>query len=226
METLKKYLSLMQERPELFRNKGEKGEIRIITDETQIRAEQKKIRAKLKKEGKPSSWIDIGVLAEDEWDYLVRDLVEFPDGRIGGFIRGINRKNLEGGTGVVIMPVRGDKVLLLKHYRHETRNWYWEFPRGYGTPGLSAEQNAHKELSEEVGLLPTKLVPVFRGTGVLFFYAEMEDGQPQTKDGEAIQKIELIDIREVGEWILNNKITDWFTIIAFLMAEKRQFFSL
>lgn len=67
MDTLKKYLNLMQERPEMFHNKGEKGEIKIITNEKQIRAEQKKIRAKLRKDGKPSNWIDIGVLAEDHW---------------------------------------------------------------------------------------------------------------------------------------------------------------
>ena len=204
MSILNKYLTLIKENPDMFRNSGELGEIKIITDEKRILAEQKKIRAKLKKEGKPSCWIDIGVLAEDEWDYTVRDLVEFPDGRIGGFRRDLNRKNLEGGTGVVIMPVQGNKVLLLKHYRHETRNWYWEFPRGYGTPGLSAEQNASKELSEEVGLLPKKLTPVFGGSDTMFFYAEMDDGEPQTQDGEAIQKIELIDIKEVNEWILNN----------------------
>jgi ADP-ribose pyrophosphatase len=226
MGILNKYLTLIKENPDMFRNSGDIGEIKIITDEKRILAEQKKIRAKLKKEGKPSCWIDIGVLAEDEWDYIVRDLVEFPDGRIGGFRRDLNRKNLESGTGVVIMPVQGNRVLLLKHYRHETRNWYWEFPRGYGTPGLSAEQNAIKELSEEVGLLPRKLIPVFGRSDTMFFYAEMDDGEPQTQDGEAIQKIELIDIKDVDEWILNNKITDWFTIIAFLMAQKRKYFSL
>ena len=124
MGILNKYLTLIKENPDMFRNSGDIGEIKIITDEKRILAEQKKIRAKLKKEGKPSCWIDIGVLAEDEWDYIVRDLVEFPDGRIGGFRRDLNRKNLESGTGVVIMPVQGNRVLLLKHYRHETRNWY------------------------------------------------------------------------------------------------------
>jgi hypothetical protein len=56
MDTLKKYLILMKERPDMFRNKDEKGEIKIITDEERILAEQKKIRANLKKEGKPSYW--------------------------------------------------------------------------------------------------------------------------------------------------------------------------
>jgi ADP-ribose pyrophosphatase len=216
----------MQECPDMFSNTGEAGELKIITDEQRIISEQKKIRAKLKEEGKPSCWIDIGVIAEDEWEYVVRDLVEFPDGRIGGFRRNINRKYLEGGTGVVIMPVQGNKVLLLKHYRHESRNWYWEFPRGWGAPGLTAEQNANKELMEEVGLLPKKLVPVWRDSKTVFFYAEMEAGKPHNQDGEAIQKIELIDIKELDDWISSSKITDWFTILTFLMAHKKGGFSL
>ena len=89
MNTLKKYFALIQERPEMFINTGDKGEIKIITDENRIRAEQKKIRAAFKKEGKPTSWIDIGVLAEDKWFYILRDMVEFPDGRVGGYTRWI-----------------------------------------------------------------------------------------------------------------------------------------
>ena len=71
----------------MFRNTGEKGEIKIITEEKRILTEQKKIRAKLKKEGKPSNWIDIGILSEDPWFYTLRDMVEFPNGTVGGYIR-------------------------------------------------------------------------------------------------------------------------------------------
>ncbi len=225
MDYLSRYLALIQERPELFRNTGEQGEIKIIQDPERIRVEQERIQAKLRSEGKPENWIDIGVLAEDEWEYVVRDLVEFPDGRFGGFRRNINRKYLEGGTGVVIMPVQSDKVLLLKHYRQESRNWYWEFPRGWGSPGLTAEQNANKELMEEVGLLPKKLVPVWRDSETVFFYAEMQEGKPQNQDGEPIQRIESIAIRELEDWITRSKITDWFTVLTFLMAKNKDCFS-
>ncbi len=226
MDPLTKYFSLMQERPELFRNTDEPGEVKIIKDLERIHSEQERIRAKLRAEGKPENWIDIGILAEDEWEYVVRDLVEFADGRVGGWRRNINRKKVEGGTGSVLMPVQGDKVILLKHFRHESREWFWEFPRGWGTPGLTAEQNAKKELLEELSLAPLKLVQVWRDPATAFFYAEMEEGQPQTQDGEAVQKIELIDIKELENWILNSEITDWFTILTFLMAQKKECFSL
>src|SRR5215813_1376194 len=101
----------MEHSPNLFANKGDAGEIRIITDKNRILAEQKKIRAKLKKEGKPGYWIDIGVLAEDQWFYILRDMVEFPDGKVGGYIRWINRKSSEGGGfNSVLMCMQNDKV--------------------------------------------------------------------------------------------------------------------
>lgn len=141
MDSLRKYLALMQERPDMFRNKGEEGEIKIIADENRILFEQKKIRAKLKKEGNPPHWIDIGVLVEDQWFYILRDMVEFPDGRVGGYVRWINRKSEEGGGfNSVLMCVQGDRVLMIRKFRHEERNWSWEVPRGFGEPGLSAKK--------------------------------------------------------------------------------------
>src|SRR5215207_9838624 len=90
------YLSLAIKLPNLFKNTGDPGEIKIILEKDRIIVDQKKIRARLKKDGKPSHWIDIGILAEDEWFYILRDLVEFPDGRVGGYVRWINRKSSEG----------------------------------------------------------------------------------------------------------------------------------
>src|SRR5215208_1631015 len=122
MNDLDKYFTLMHEQPEMFRNSGEAGEIRIITDKERILAEQKKIRAKLKKERNPPHWIDIGVLAEDQWFYILRDMVEFPDGKVGGYIRWVNRKSSEGGGfNSVLMCVQDDKVLMIRKFRHEER---------------------------------------------------------------------------------------------------------
>jgi ADP-ribose pyrophosphatase len=193
MDTLNKYLALMRDYPEMFRNTGEKGEIKIITDEKRIRAEQKKIRAKLKKEGKPSHWIDIGILSEDQWFYTLRDMVEFPGGTMGGYTRWINRKSEEGGGyNVILMCVQDDQVLLIRRFRHEERNWSWEFPRGIGEPGLSAEKNARKELQEEVGVSKAKLTCLTKvkegkgGTAV--FLVEISEGQKiilETQEGIA-----------------------------------------
>lgn len=225
MEILKKYLTLMEERPDLFQNKGDKGEIKIIADESCIRAEQKKIRAKLKKEGKPSCWIDIGVLAEDQWFYILRDMVEFPDGRVGGYVRWINRKSEEGGGfNSVLMCVQNDKVLMIRKFRHEERNWSWEFPRGFGEPGLSAKKNAEAELEEEIGVSNVKLTCLTKvkegkgGTAV--FLAEIPAGQKITLDTfEGISKYKWVKMSKLEHIVKKGQLSDWFSLWAYALAK-------
>ncbi|MBL8091119.1 MAG: NUDIX domain-containing protein [Anaerolineales bacterium] len=225
MNTLKKYFTLIQERPEMFINKGDKGEIKIITDENRIRAEQKKIRATFKKEGKPTSWIDIGVLAEDEWFYILRDMVEFPDGRVGGYTRWINRKSEEGGGfNSVLICIQSDKILMIRKFRHEERNWSWEFPRGFGEPGLSAEKNARVELYEEIGVSNAKLTCLTKvkegkgGTAV--FLVEIPNGQKITLETqEGIAKYRWVKMANLEQIVKKGQLSDWFSLWAYTLYE-------
>lgn len=216
----------MKEHPQLFANPDGEGVIKIITDSEKIKTLQNKLKKEYEDSGKKAEWIDIGVLSEDSWFWVVRDLVEFPDGKIGGYLRILNRKTLDGGTNVVIMAMQDKKILLLKHFRHETRNWHWEFPRGFGEPGLSPEQSVMDELKEETNLLPQKLIKIGKITDVdgetIFYFAELENGEPSKPTGEAIQHIELIKLDELENWIFTGKITDWFTIMAFMMYKNQR----
>lgn len=224
MDTLKKYLTLIQESPEMFRNKGEKGEIKIIADEKRIRAEQKKIHVKLRKDGKPANWIDIGVLAEDEWFYILRDMVEFPDGRVGGYVRWINRKSAEsGGINSVLMCMQGDKVLMIRKFRHEERDWSWEFPRGFGEPGLSAKKNARAELYEEIGVSNAKLTCLTKvkegkgGTAV--FLVEIPKRQKITLETqEGIAKYRWVKMSKLEQIVKKGQLSDWFSLWAYALA--------
>jgi len=221
MNSLRKYLALVKERPDMFRNSGDVGEIKIITDEKRILAEQKKIRARLKKEGNPSHWIDIGVLAEDQWFYILRDMVEFPDGRVGGYIRWINRKSEEGGGyNVVLMCMQDDRVLMIRKFRHEERNWSWEFPRGFGEPGLSAEKNARTELQEEIGVSNAKLTCLTKvkegkgGTAV--FLVEIPKGQKITLEAqEGIAKYRWVKMSKLEQLVKKGQLSDWFSLWAY-----------
>ncbi len=221
---LEKYFELTRTYPRLFANTGEIGELKIILDRQKIISEQKRIQQELQNAGKPKSWIDIGVLSEDQWFYVIRDLVEFPDGRIGGYLRIINRKSLEGGTNVVIMTIQGQYTFLLKHFRHESRKWYMEFPRGFGEPGLSPTQSAKTELFEEMGLFPNDLIEIgdiLENDGrTVFFLALIDEGNPRLSKEEAIQDIAKIRVSELEEWILTGKIVDWCTIMSFLMYKR------
>lgn len=225
MNTLKKYLKLIEERPDMFRNTGESGEIKIIADEKRIRAEQKKIRAKLKKEGKPTNWIDIGILSEDQWFYTLRDMVEFPGGRTGGYIRWINRISEEGGGySVVLMCVQDDQVLMIKRFRHEERNWSWEFPRGIGEPGLSAERNARTELVEEIGVSNAKLTCLTKAKegkgGTAVFLVEIPNSQKITLDTqEGIAKYRWVKMAKLEQLVKKGQLSDWFSLWAFCVAK-------
>jgi ADP-ribose pyrophosphatase len=223
---LDRYFELLDERPDFFANTGEAGEIKIITDRQQIESEQQKIQEQLRQQGNPENWIDIGVLAEDQWFYIIRDLVEFPNGKIGGYIRGINRKSQEeGGFNVVLMCAQNNKILMIKKYHHEGRNWSWEFPRGFGEPGLTAEENAQKELEEEIGTkashltLLNKLADQKGGTAV--FYAEIGSEKELALDiGEGITNYRWVSQAELDELVALGKLKDWFSLWAYALRKQ------
>lgn len=62
------------------------------------------------------------------------------------------------GNGVVMVPRCGDRLILLRQYRHAIRRVQFAFPRGYGEPGISPDENAKKELGEEIGAVITRPV--------------------------------------------------------------------
>jgi ADP-ribose pyrophosphatase len=218
---------MMKEYPALFRNTGEMGEIKIITNPKQIKVEQKRIREELRKKGSPASWIEIGLLSEDQWFWVVRDMVEFPDGKIGGYIRFINRMSNEaGGFNVILMCVQNNKVLMIRKYRHETRSWSWEFPRGFGEAGLTAEENAQKELQEEIGAKATQLTLLANAAeqkgGTAVFYAEIAPEQKITLDvGEGIASYRWVSQPELDDLVSQGKLVDWFSLWAYALAKAK-----
>ncbi|MBK9924389.1 MAG: NUDIX hydrolase [Anaerolineales bacterium] len=228
MASLRKYFKLMKDHPHLFENPKEEGVIQIITNPNKIKSLQAKKKLEYKKSGKKPEWIDIGVLSEDPWFWVLRDLVKFPDGKIGGYLRILNRKSLEGGTNVVMFPTLDGKVVLLKRFSHDNRDWIWEIPHGFGEPGLSAEDCARKELEEETGLIAKSLIEIGRMEGAdgatAFYYAEMLNGELKPEIGEAISKCELLSLPEFEQWLFSGKITNWFATISYLMCKSKGIF--
>lgn len=230
MASLTKYFKLMKEHPQLFRNPEEEGIVRIITDPKKIKVLQAEKKREYKAAGKKPEWIDVGLLSEDPWFWVVRDLVEFPDGKIGGYLRVLGRKTLEGGTNVVMFPVLEGKVVLLRRFSHDERDWIWEIPHGFGEPGLSAEECARKELEEETGLIAKSLTLLGKIEKVdgatAFYYAEMINGELKPESGEAISKCELLSLPQFEQWLFNGMIADWFATISYLMCKSKNVFDL
>ncbi|MEI7847121.1 MAG: NUDIX domain-containing protein [Chloroflexota bacterium] len=218
MDSLKIYLDLLVKRPDLFRNTDEPGEIKIINDPDRIIREQRRIQAELRANGTPEHYLEIGILSEDEWCWVVRDLVEFPGGRVWGYIRTINRKSSEqGGFNVVLMCVQDENVLMIRKFRHEERSWSWEFPRGFGEPELSAEENALKELKEETGIVNAKLTCLTKTRegkgGTAIYFAEIEKGEIITiEKEEGISHYQWIARKKLDEFVRDGQLTDWYSL--------------
>ena len=78
------------------------------------------------------------------------DFVQFPGGQGGRYLR----LNWKAPYGVVILPRHIDgRILLIRNFRHESREWSWEVPKGFGEKELTPIQCAQKELLEETGFI-------------------------------------------------------------------------
>ena len=221
------YFDLIENRPELFRNQD--AMIKVITDRKVIKKWVIERKSKLKLQLMPEKWADIGIVYEDPYILILRDLVEFPGGKLGSYFRLINVADLYGGKGSVILPIIKNKVVLLRQYRHPTRNWHWEIPRGFGEPNLTSDENARKEINEEIGGEFSSLIdlgPFHNNTGVesteaALFLAFLENIGESNQD-EGIKYFQLFEIEKVYEMIGNSEITDGFTIAAFTRARYRK----
>ncbi|MGB0694272.1 MAG: NUDIX hydrolase [Rhodospirillaceae bacterium] len=156
------YRDLVAARPELFDNSGGSEAITIVLEEAEIDAIEQEMARRLASQGLPVSWATIGVLSEDQYAWLVRDAVRFGDGSPGTYFRLIAKPWQVNG--VVVIPILDQGpdqgLVLIRQYRHATRSWQWEFPRGRIDPGDQAEAAARKEAFEEAGAIVDALTPL------------------------------------------------------------------
>ncbi|MBE6948666.1 MAG: NUDIX hydrolase [Ruminococcaceae bacterium] len=213
------YLALLEKYPHLTNNSD--GELEIITDRELLYREQERLYRTADEKGRPRTWYDLGIVAQDQWTLVLRDLVRFPNGTCGGYLRKINRNSqleLSGKDVSVLVTIDG-KVLLMKHFRHDDRAWHWECPRGFGEAGLSPEENALKEISEETGLTVLELTRINPENEQMAFFCAKCSGSCTNTDGtEVITEFVLADLDEVAEMIVRGKIDDPYTIRSLVLA--------
>ena len=219
------YKKLIASYPELFSN--ESALIRVITDPDEIAKWQEYKFKDLERSGNPPEWANIGSVFEDPYVIIIRDLVEFPGGYRNGYIRLYNRAYLEGGAAVVVMLSEKDgKILLIRHYRHATRMFHWEIPRGFGSSGVDAISQAKMELFEEVNGEVVEMIDLgvlYQNTGldgnpVNVFLARMDAvGEVEYKEG--INELIWVSVPDLEKMIADSDITDGFTIAAYTKAK-------
>lgn len=217
------YFAFVERHPEMFVNPP--GGFSILLKEDEIGKVEGYMAHQLEAEGMPIEWAQVGIVFQDQYGMILRDAVQFPDGSPGTYIRFVSESD---GVGTVILPHYREQVLLLRHFRHATRRWHLEIPRGFGMAGLAAEENARRELEEEIGAKASQLVSlgsVYPDTGmdaalVELFYARIETYGPfDTMEG--ITEVLTVSVAEVEAMIRENTIADGFTIAAYTRAKLR-----
>lgn len=198
-----RYLRLLEERPEAF---APDPGLPIITD-------TREAAAFTARTGRP-----LGVLYESPYRLLVVDLVRGPCGPFA------YERILPASTGaaVVLMPLWEGRFVLLRQFRHALRAGQLAFPRGYGEDGLSPEENARKELAEELRSEAAALESLGRvtpdsgmtGTRAHVFLCRITRPRPPL-GYEEIQGMVCLSPGELGERIAAGEIDDGFTLAAY-----------
>jgi ADP-ribose pyrophosphatase len=223
MSNLADYLAFIEAHPDLFVNPTHGG-ITLILNKADIQAVEAQMAQKLEAAGKPAAWAQVGIIVQDQYVTMLRDAVCFPDGTTGTYFRFIRTKDTP--PGVIVLPVYHNRILLIRHFRHSTRRWHLEIPRGYGDRNFSNQNNALRELKEEIGASVSRLVSLGQlhpNTGTSMdcdelYYADVEAyGIGDTH--EAIDAILPTSVAAFEQMIGNNEITDGFTIAAYTRAK-------
>lgn len=222
------YHSIIKGRPDLFSN--ENALIQIILDGNETQLWKSERLKQLTEKYQPEEWAEIGMVLDDPRIVILRDLVEFPGGCRNGYIRIYNRAYLEGAAaGVAMLPEMNGNILLIHHFRHATRMFHWEIPRGFGESGVDAKTQAKNELQEEIGGEVAEIFDlgiIYNNTGlegnpINLFLARMASvGEMEIQEG--IENSKWVSISELEQMIAHEEITDGFTIASYTRAKLKK----
>jgi len=227
MDAQDRYRALLSARPALAENLP-RG-IAVVTEPAEIAGIESAMADRFAAQGLPRAWARAGVFYEDPYLMVLRDAVIFPDGKPGLYHRAIARN--DGPTGVAILGrYRGD-FILVRHFRHPTRAWHLEIPRGAVDSGETPTQMAQVEISEEIGGTIGSMTQMgllhgasaFMRHSVVLVYAELAAiGTPAL--GEGISDIVALAPAEFERLVRDGAITDAFTVAAAYRAKLRGLF--
>ncbi|MEY9958804.1 NUDIX hydrolase [Streptacidiphilus sp. MAP5-52] len=222
------YARLRGTHPHLFINPDDDGIVILDSDQAGAAIAEAAARGE-----HAQAQYQAGVVYSDPYITLVRDPVRFPTGRLGLYLRVVQ----PGPPGVAMLPLtESGEVILIEHYRHATRCWSLEIPRGFGDARTTEDlttatiNSALRELHEELGATARELLPLgtlHPDTGLLASPVHLFAARIATPTGpgpdaaEGIRRIVTVTATQAEDLVRTQAITCGYTISALYRARLR-----
>ena len=145
------------------------------------------------------------------------DRVRLPSGRE------TSREIIEHPGSVGILPLlNGNRVLLIRQYRHAVGGTIWEIPAGTLEPGETPMECARRELEEETGYRAKSLKPLFDcyaapGYSMELMHVFLAQGlkpTEQSPEEDEIISVEPLEREKAFRMVRSGEIRDAKTICA------------
>jgi 8-oxo-dGTP pyrophosphatase MutT (NUDIX family) len=129
-------------------------------------------------------------------------------------------------AGIAVLPVLGDKLLLIRAYRHPLGRELWEAPRGFIDGEETAAAAALRELTEETSLrcAPADLIALghyapepgtMAARGALFVATRCEGTPRRPEDELGLGALAMMDHQQTADLIATGEIEDAGTLILY-----------
>jgi ADP-ribose pyrophosphatase len=128
-----------------------------------------------------------------------------------------------------VLPVDGERVALIRQYRHCAAGYLWEAPAGTLHPGEAPEHCARREVVEEAGLSPGRLVHVghiFTAPGFtdekieLYVALDCSPAATQRDVDEVITDVRWFSFADVDDMLAAGLLNDAKTLAVLLHARR------
>ena len=125
------------------------------------------------------------------------------------------------GNAVAVLPLSGERCILLKQYRYAIDQHICEAPAGTVEPGEDPATTAGRELIEETGFAATTITPRgfiyttpgFTDEKIFLFEARgLSPSQEYQKDEDEVIEVVDVPVRDLAGMVRDGTITDGKTI--------------